>query len=851
MKHHPKTSRGLFVIAMILFHLGVAGFVLADPPATFDLRDVGGINYVTSVKSQIDGTCWTHGAMAAIEGNLLMTGNWAAAGETGEPNLAEYHLDWWNGFNQHNNDDTDPPTGGGLTVHQGGDYLVTSAYLARGEGAVRDVDGQSHTPAPPRSDTGWHYYYVRDMEWYTAGTDLSRINNIKEKIISEGVMGTCMCYSSAFIQSYIHYQPPSDPTDPNHAIAIVGWDDNKITQAPQPGAWLCKNSWGASWGLSGYFWISYYDKHCGQHPEMGAITFRNVEPLQYDTIYYHDYHGWRDTDTNVTEAFNTFVGNHAGEGGELLEAVSFYTAADTVNFTVRIYDRFNGTDLLDELAVKTGIIEFRGFHTVNLDTPVPLVQGDSFYVYLSLSDGGHPFDRTSDVPVLLGADYRATVISSANPGESFYYSGGIWNDLYFAGDTTANYCMKALTVQQKYLNLLLPEGAPDYIDPNTEATFAVQIQSGSESLVPGSATLYYRYDGGVWLSNPLTLMGGEMYEAALPPTNCDATPEFYVQAETDGGHVVTNPSGAPANCYHCWVGDLAAVMADDFETDQGWTTEVLGASSGYWQRGVPVDDPGWDYDPAADADGSGQCFLTLNQIGNTDVDDGAVRLTSPKFDMSLGGGVVSYYYYLYLTNTSGAVDMLLVEMNNNDGTGAWVEVARHDSDGGLDWRYHQIHEADMIAAGVTPTSRMRLRFTANDADPQSIVEAGIDGFTVSVLDCEDVADTDTDGIPDTADNCPLVYNPEQTDTDGDGIGDACCCVNRGNVDHVVGVGGPIDVTDLSYLVDYLFRSGSIPPCPEQGNVDGVEGAGGPIDVADLSYLVDFLFRAGPPPPDCP
>ncbi len=78
-----------------------------------------------------------------------------------------------------------------------------------------------------------------------------------------------------------------------------------------------------------------------------------------------------------------------------------------------------------------------------------------------------------------------------------------------------------------------------------------------------------------------------------------------------------------------------------------------------------------------------------------------------------------------------------------------------------------------------------------------------------------------------------------------------CCVNRGNIDAVIGAGGPIDVADLSYLVDYLFRSGPPPPCDEEGNVDSVVGAGGPIDVADLSYLVDYLFRAGPVPPPCP
>ncbi|RKX63251.1 MAG: hypothetical protein DRP42_07835 [Tenericutes bacterium] len=264
--------------------------------------------------------------------------------------------------------------------------------------------------------------------------------------MSGGVVGTCMCYDASFMTNYIHYQPESSSLDPNHSVAIIGWDDAKVTQAPQPGAWLVKNSWGTGWGFNGYFWISYYDKHTSQNPTMGAVSLLDVVPMQYDHVYYHDYHGWRDTLMNIdtliaeVEAFNAFT----SEQDEDLVAVSFFTVEDNVNYTAKIYDTFSGGQLTGELATVSGTASLTGFHTVDFSSSVSLVLGNDFYVYLQLSTGGQPFDCTSDVPVLLGAATKTIVESRANPGESFFLDGASWVDLTTI-DTTGNFCMKALT----------------------------------------------------------------------------------------------------------------------------------------------------------------------------------------------------------------------------------------------------------------------------------------------------------------------------------------------------------------------------------------------------------------------
>jgi hypothetical protein len=72
---------------------------------------------------------------------------------------------------------------------------------------------------------------------------------------------------------------------------------------------------------------------------------------------------------------------------------------------------------------------------------------------------------------------------------------------------------------------------------------------------------------------------------------------------------------------------------------------------------------------------------------------------------------------------------------------------------------------------------------------------------------------------------------------------SCCDGIRGNVDGA----GTINISDLTYLVNFFFRNGAEPPCPAEGDVDGNGG----MDIADLTYIVGYMFRDGAEPPPCP
>jgi len=69
-----------------------------------------------------------------------------------------------------------------------------------------------------------------------------------------------------------------------HAVTVVGWDD---TMCGGQGAWICKNSWGTSWGLGGWFYIKYNEvgiNSGGERPLNPHLRRTRLVPTQYATV---------------------------------------------------------------------------------------------------------------------------------------------------------------------------------------------------------------------------------------------------------------------------------------------------------------------------------------------------------------------------------------------------------------------------------------------------------------------------------------------------------------------------------------------------------------------------------------
>ncbi len=313
-----------------------------------------------------------------------------------------------------------------------------------------------------------------------------------------------------------------------------------------------------------------------------------------------------------------------------------------------------------------------------------------------------------------------------------------------------------------------PGGVPSVVSPGVPTTFEVVVEGvGDAEPMAASGQIHYSINGGTYQTDWMTETSTNHYEATLPAVDCGDTLRYYVSVKNVEGGIYNDPDPTSPNMAIVAT-SITVVFEDNFETDKGWT--VSGdAADGQWDRGVPAN--GDRGDPPTDFDGSGQCYLTDNVAGNSDIDDGTTYLTSPTFDLSAGDAQI--HYARWYSNDYGDDpnnDIFYVYISNDNGSN-WTVVETvgpaEQASGG--WYENTFWVGDF----VTPTASMKLRFEASDLNSGSVVEAAVDDVTVTIYECEQAVDSDEDGFLDSVDNCPYTYNPGQEDGDEDGVGDVC------------------------------------------------------------------------------
>ena len=352
------------------------------------------------------GVCWAFSTISLLEINLLK--NKLVSDDI---DLSEFHL-----VNFTYNNVTDPLGGsaGDTTTflrssnsvtQNGGDIRMAFNSLMDWEGAVdetlvpytAEVAGTINTTGLSddlaRKNTKIHLqnYYKVNM---TNQTD------VKQAITDYGALSiSYYAYGGHSSNKYYNsstagYYCYDSNTGTNHAVTVVGWDDNYSkdnfpTEPEGDGAWIVRNSWGSYFGENGYFYLSYYDK--STKVEGYAVEAQTSD--NYDNNYQYDGTGWFSymgySGYGGTNKYaNVFTAKANESKAENIEAVSFedYSSAGC-KYNISIYT--NLTDVSDPESgtlecTQSGQTTFDGAYTIKLNNPVYVEDGTTFSVVVEL-----------------------------------------------------------------------------------------------------------------------------------------------------------------------------------------------------------------------------------------------------------------------------------------------------------------------------------------------------------------------------------------------------------------------------------------------------------------------------------
>lgn len=671
-------------------------------------RFVSVVGQTTPLKDQGSyGTCWAFAAVGASEASLISQGLAGSDIDLSERQLAYYFYE----------KGTTGDLLGGTTgdynlamtqnyMEQGGNSLFTVWHLASWAGIVNEAQApySGLTAALPKTSAG---IYGSDTYHLQNAYIINKENTdtIKQMIMEYGSMA--IAYYSSYSTAYDN--PANDcyyyngvPTS-NHAVQVVGWDDtfskdNFSTTPPGDGAWLIKNSWGeerSNCAQYGYFWISYYDTSISDN----FFAYICEKADNYDNIYQYDgAAGYRYIRTDY--AANVYTAKANANGIEKIEAVGIGNWDNGINYTVEIY-----TDLTDDsdpasgtrVASQKGSLAYSGYHTIPLNEPVYIGEGEKFSVVFT-------FDR--EVAICVDYAYCNSGWIQFNTTElnktSFYkYAGGIWLDAKERVSST--FRIKA------YTSNALPgeDGQLRSISLNKSA---VTMDIGSTEQLQVSYKPYYTTDDKTirWTSSNANV-------AAVDPNG-------KITAKSVGDAIITAACGSKTAACHVTVRDAKVLIqnvnngAGIFTIKASGLNEISGVSKvqfAVWSAENGQDDLVW-----YTADNAGGGIYTKNisiknhgskagnyivhvyvydSVGNTRF-WGGTNCSIVKTEMSVKGltakvssdqekvtvtatgvsGVESLQFAVW-SNVNGQDDLIWY-MAKNSGNGTWsvtIPVSRH------------------------------------------------------------------------------------------------------------------------------------------------------------------------------
>ena len=204
-------------------------------PGSYDLRTQGRVN---GVQDQGEcGSCWAFGTLAPLECAIKIRDGISV--DLAEQWLLSCNKDGW---------DCD----GGFFAH---DYLVSKNDLCRQTGAVMESDFPYAATELPCECPYERHYWIDSWAYIGNSYTVPATEDIKQAVMTYGPVSVGVFVNDAWYGYSGGIFNACEVGNTNHAVAIVGWDDN--FQGSGVGVWIVKNSWGADWGDDGFIYMPY------------------------------------------------------------------------------------------------------------------------------------------------------------------------------------------------------------------------------------------------------------------------------------------------------------------------------------------------------------------------------------------------------------------------------------------------------------------------------------------------------------------------------------------------------------------------------------------------------------------